>query len=701
MTRATIPAPISFVVLLCVSLLPAATTPAAPTTSATTFPVEAIVHRALVASFLENPRLIQRSVDALTSYDLVLQSQGQAPSGLTDNLAWLWAESLATPKGRVAGYREVLRRPTDPLVETHLRAGVNETFPARLRSTHRQDIWNRWADLLTAAGHNLSRLANGQLGGSARFVVELLFSPTQFTKVTAHERKEWWLIDTHLRLNPQDAEAERLHERMARLEARFRKDAIRKCMEIARFYADRGWWHEAYFYVRAAQEAGYRGKTAFRRRVREMVDNEKEWTRRSLAVADTERFLRTPEQQGAYDDLLEVLTLGDRERLRQSILQSSRILSGTPLADDVEDALSVLVEWTGDRRRALESQRNLALRHPEAPAGLAARARLDDPQYNPRVRFDQERSHYRGRRIRYVLTGERTARQNIELFSEMVLPSVSQLGAVGTFFVTDVLVRAIVASVANPVSSEDVLAAGEQLLANPSNGLTAEEQAEVRVALGALYRKLRRYEDAAAAYRKARVLTPRLDKRLAERAADEQLRRILEMDDLNRQVLLLERLVATYPKTDAAARATNQLARLRAESKVDFKIPHDWLAEDPVYWLRLGVGIPYELMDGARGNGELNDHGLVFWTQTPTSATYVCLDGTKGHVNLTPQRRAILRAAAEMWVDEKAALEEGQIARAAQKRPFQIQGSLGAQGLIVFPTLRQAPLSEDDKALFR
>jgi tetratricopeptide (TPR) repeat protein len=686
--------------LLTVACL-AFSSPAATTNTATGFPVETIVYHALTASFLENPRLIQRNLDALTSYDLTLESRGYAACGLTDNLAWLWAESLATPETRTAGYRKVLERPTDLLVNTNVRAALSQTPTARIRDAHRQDVWDRWADLINAAGHNLGRLVNGQMIGSAKFLVELVYSPTQFTKVTERERKEWWLIDTCLRFDPKGPETEHLRERMAELETKFRKDAIRKCMDVARFYADRGWWDEAYFYVRAAEEAGYRGKSKFRRQVRAMVANQKRWTEQSLAVADTERFVRTPDQVGAYGDLLKTLTLGNRDQLRQSAGAAGRALTGTPLADETQDAWSIVFEWAGDRRTALNVQRDLALRYPEEQAGRAALARLDDPQYNPRARYDQEKSQFRGRQSHYVFTGERTTRQNIELISQLATPSAPQLGMAGAFFVTDVLLRSILVSFGNPVSSEDVLAAGEQLLADPRNGLTPDEEADVRVSLGVLYQKLRRYEDAAAAYRAARILSPELDKNLAERAADEQFRRILEMENVNRQVLLLERLISTYPKTDAAGRARDQLARLRTETKVDFEIPHDWLAEDPIHWMKLGVRIPYELMDGVRGNGEVDDRGLVFWRDVPSSATYVCVDGKKGYVNLTPRRRAILQAAAAAWVDEKAALEEGEITLATRRVPFEVRGSLGAEGLIVFPTIHHAPLTDQDKQLFR
>jgi len=667
----------------------------------TTFPVEAVVHRALTASFLENPRQIQRCLDALTSYDLVLESQGQARCGLSDNMAWLLAESLATPETRPAAYPLALERSADPLVEASLRAGLSQALPQRIRDTRRQDRWNRWADLMTVTGHNLARFANGQLIGTARFLVELIYSPGQFRKVTERERKEWWLIDTQLRLHPAGKEVERLSARMATLEARFRRDAIRKCLQLAHFYADRSWWHEAHFYVRAAEQADYRGQKRFRRQVRDAVASEKRWTAHSLTVVDTEQFLRTPEQVGAYVDLLKALALGNPERVRRNIEAASRVLADTPLADEVEDVHSVLFEWAGNRRKALEAQYYLALRFPEEGAGRFALVRLSDQRYNPRVRFDQELSRYRRRQAHYVFTGERTTRQNVELLSEIAAPPVPQVGALGVLLVTDALLRSLFVSFGNPVSPEDVLAAGEQLLADPRHGLTPDEETDVRITVGRLYQKLRRYDEAVKAYRSAHVLSPRLDKRLAERAADEQLRRILEMEDVRGKVLLFERLAATYPKTDAATRAREHLERLRIEARVDFEISYEWLAEDPVHWMKLGVHIPYEFMDGARGNGELNERGLVFWRDFPTSATYVCLDGKKGHVNLTPQRRAILRAAAEMWVDEKAALEESEIAQAGRRVPFEVRGSVGAEGLIVFPTLRQAPLAEEDKEMFR
>jgi tetratricopeptide (TPR) repeat protein len=568
--------------------------------------------------------------------------------------------------------------------------------------TRRQDRWNRWADVFNSATRNLARLANGQIAGGVKFFVDLLFSRRMFTKVTDRQRKEWFLIDTHLRGDAEGVEAKQLGRRMAELEEQFRKDAVRRAMRVARYYADRGWWHEAYFYVQAAEEAGYAGQKRFRRRVRQAVADEMRGIKRSLMVADTERFLRTPAQLRAYTELLEALALGDPLRLRDAVTTAGRTLGGTPLADEVEDALSVLFEWTGDRPRAIEIQRDLALRYAETQTGRAALARLDDPQYNPPARFEQEKAEYRQRQVRYVAFGEETGRRQLELLSELAVPSMPTLGAVGAFLVTDVLVRSVIVSVANPVSPADMLEAGEQVLADPRSPLTTEEKSEMRVELGVLYRRLRRHEDAAAAYRQAGVLSPELRRELDEEAADELFRRIREQETVANQVLLLERLIAKYPETPTAARARDHLGMLRTESKIDFAIPHSWLAEDPGHWVGLGAAVPRKLIDGRRRNGELNERGLVFWRDVWTSATFVCADGeTTGYVNLTPQRKEVLRAAAEMWVDEKMALEEGEYALAASRLPFEIRGSAGSAGLLVFPTLRHVPLTEEEKRLFK
>jgi len=682
----------------------ATTTTAAAISTSAPSPVEAIAYRAVVASFLENPQQIERDLKKLTEFDLGRHSAGAPLSGCSDHLAWLWAESLATAEARLAGYHYVLQRtaiPMDPLVKTNLLAAISEAPTARIRDVRHQDRWDRWADVFNAAGYNLSRLVNGQMVGIARFFVELVYSPSQFSKVTERERKEWWLMDTYLRADPKAPDAEKLRQRMTELEARFRKDAIAKCMEMAQFYAARGWWDEALYYVIAAEKAGYTGNAKFRHQVGEQVANQQRWIERSLGVADTERFLRTDKQTRAYTALLDALTEGNREKLRKSIAVASEALANTTLADEVAEAYSVFWDWAGDRRSALEIERQMAFLYPEEQTGRAALARLDDPQYNPRTRYEEERSRFRHRQARYVLTGERTTRQNIELISEMAIPSAPALGAAAAFFVTDILVRSVLVSFGSFVPPDDLIAAGEHLLADPRNGLTPKEQSEIRIALGVFYQKLRRFEDAAAAYREARILTPELDQQMAERAADERYRRILDSEDVNSKILLLEQLTQTYPKTPTAERARDHLRILRAEAKVDFSIPYDWLAEDPVHWMKLGVRIPYELMDGSKLNGELDTRGLVFWQDFTTSATYVCSDGKKGYVNLTPQRRAILKAAAEAWADEKTALEEGEIAQTMHKVPFEIRGSAGMAGVMVYPTLQHAPLTEEDKKLFR
>lgn len=674
---------------------------AATTTTVDRYPVETIVYRAVAASLKGDSKTVHDSVDKLEALDRALEAQGREPTGCTDNMAWLWAESLGTPNDRLTGYEMALDRRPDELVKTNLETALNQALPEQIRATRHQDTWNRWADLFNALGFNIGRLLNGQVVGSAQFLIELVYSPSQFTKITERERKEWWLLDTMLRLNPKSPLAPDLRAQMARLEARFRKDSARRCMEVAHFYADKGWWREAYFYVRAADEAGFGGQRGFRRDVMANVANETRWITRSLQVADTENLLRRPEQRQAYGALLQSLALGNREKLRQSILSGCRALDGTALADDAEETWSVLFEWMGDRRQALEREREVALRHPDTLTGQVALARLEDPQYNPRAEYDREKAKFRGRQTTFLLTGERSTKQNLMLVSQMASPSPPRMGTAGAFFVTDMLVRSILMSFGNPISPEDVLASGEHLLEDPRNGLTPEEQASVRVDLGVRYQRLRRYDDATAAYRKARILTAELHQDLDEKAAEEQYRKILDVEGVNNQILLLDKLIKTYPKTQKGGEARDQLKRLQTASKIDFEISYDWLAEDPAHWMKLGVRIPYDLMDGSKGNGELDEHGLVFWLDRPTPATYVCQDGKKGQVNLTPQRRAILKAAAEQWVDRKATLEEGEITMTKSRMPFEVRGSVGGQGLIVFPTLRQAPLSDDEKRMFR
>lgn len=673
----------------------------AATTGTADFPVDSLVYRSILASFLEQPRELQRYADLLTSYDLSLQARGATPTGCSDNARWLWAESLPTEELREAGYVRALAGPTDEVVSIGLEAALAGQIDEQIESTHRQDRWNRWADIFNSSMRNLGRLANGQLRGGVKFITDLIFSGRQFTKATDRDRKEYWLIGRILEENPDSQDAARLRKRKAALEERLRRDEIRRSMQAAKLYAHQGWWEEAYANVLVAENAGYTGKKKFRDEVRKAVADRRRWIEESLAVADTERYIQTREQALAYRALLAALVGGDREQLGDAGARAGKALSGTPLADEAEDAMSVLFEWSGDRRQALNVQRDLALRYPDTQTGMAARARLDDPQYNPRAQYDREMAEYKAEKRDFVLFGQRDLKQNVDLLSEFAAPSVPDLGVAGAFLVTDVAVRSVTSSFGGPVTPADVIAAGERLLADPGNLLTPEEESEIRVELGVLYEKIRRFDEAKRVYRDARVLSPELDTQLAERAADDQYRRIMELEDPERQVLLFERLISNYPDTKAARRAGENLDRFRKESKIEFVIPRHWLEEDPVHWTRLGARVPYELIDGSDYNRELNENGLVFWRDAPGSATFVCSNGrTKGYINLTPTTRAALRAAAETWADEKISLDAGELAIASRRLPFAMHGSLGRSGLLVYPSLVHAPLSEADRRRF-
>ena len=672
-----------------------------PTTAPVAFPMTRVVHEAVVASYLEEPREIERHVDTLTSYDLQLRSHGVPPSGCADDMAWLWAVSLPTPELRAQGYEHVAARPLDESVSIAIRAALGQQLTEQIEATRKQDRWNRWADVFNSATRNLGRLASGQIRGGVKFVVDLAFAGREFKRATDRTRKEWWLIEQYLRRFPDGPEAHPLRARQAALEATLDEYEIERLMQAAEFYADREWWDVALDYIRMAEKEGYSDRDRFRSQVKTAVGREMRRRERSLAVADTERFLQHDEQKKAYADLLAALGAGDWRDLRREGARAGKALVGTPLEDEAEDAMSVLFEWTGDRRQALAVQQDLALRFPETQTGLAARARLEDPEYNPRAGYELAVDEFRARQWRYVLTGDRTTRQNVDLATEFATPSVIELGWVGAFFVTDVAIRSVLVSFNRAVPPDELLEAGEELLADPRNLLTPEEESAIRVEMGILYEKLRRYDEATEVYREARILSPELDTRLTERAADELYRRILQREEPAHQVLLLERLIATHSDTDAAERARLQLERVRTESKIDFVIPHDWLEQDPQHWIRLGAAIPPALIDGSRLNGELNENGLVFWREATGAATYVSQDGrTTGSVPLTPETHADLRAAAEQWVDVNYAMDAGERSVFSQRLPFQLHGSVGGAGLLVYPTLKRAPLSDTEERRF-
>ena len=673
----------------------------AASSDGTSVSLDTIVRESIVASYLENPRPIEQRVQALRAFDRRRQAAGAPGTGCTDNLAWLWAESLPTPEARAAGHGRIRGGVTDPGVATDLQAAQAGQLAAQVAATRKQDRWGRWGAVVTAIGENLSRLSNGQLYAVPKLFGALVFAPAEFRKVTERERKEWWLMDTYLRQRPAGAHAAAYGRRKLEIEQRLREDAMRRCMEMARFYAGRAMWQEAQFYTRAAEEAGYRGDAAFRRRVRDRVGDTRRWQERALTVADTERFLQA-QQAEAYAKVLGALARGDASALRREGLAAAPVLAGTPLADDLEDAMTLLFEWTGDRRQALEAHRVLALRHPQTQSGRAARARLDDPHYNPRARFDGELDEFHRLQRRYVFLGQRNPRRNVEFLTQLAITAVPVMTYTAGFFVTDILVRSIVVSFSNPIAPAEVIGAGKDLLDNPHNLLTPDEERDIRLTLGNLYQKMRRYDEAADTFRQARALSPALRQRLASRSADEQYRRILELPDANRQILLLERFVETSSGTAVAEKARVQLERLRTQSRVEFEIRYDWLREDPAHWRALGARVPPVLLDGGKTNGELNEHGVVFWRDVPSSATFLCTDERrKGYLNVTPRERAALRAAAQMWVDERMAREQAERALASRRVPFEVRGSAGSEGLLVYPTLRQAPLSEDDKRRFR
>jgi hypothetical protein len=274
---------------------------------------------------------------------------------------------------------------------------------------------------------------------------------------------------------------------------------------------------------------------------------------------------------------------------------------------------------------------------------------------------------------------------------------VSAAQSLGIFNVIGVLTRAWQAWRKDPVSNQSIIDRGEEVL--------AREPGSPEVP--AVHRRLADAYERAGAYGRAimhlRALpdpdTKRITK-LEEKLADDLL---AQAERGGGNPVLLQGIVRHFGTTDAAEKARTRLAALPAAGALT--LGRDVLRANPALLAPSALDLDPQLLDGDRENGEIAEGGITL-ADGELRVELERPGETETHDDvrrLTPEAYARGRAAAEDALYARlltADRRDPETGRFERYIPFYLQGTLGGDGVAVYPGVKMRRYTSPERALY-
>jgi len=333
-----------------------------------------------------------------------------------------------------------------------------------------------------------------------------------------------------------------------------------------------------------------------------------------------------------------------------------------------------------------------------ANAGQVARGILEGPEFGQLDALHAaERQHTRSV-ARYILLGGFNGRNALYTAAQFGAQGMQAAQSFGIFNVIGVVTRAWQAWRHDPVSNQDIIDRGEDILAREPSG---PDVPEVHATLADAYERAGNYERALMHYKATTDPSPKRLAKLEGKLADHLL------DDAQRspaQSLMLAAIAHDFPGTGAAEKAQKRLKNDPPPEGI--RLDRDLLRANPGLLGPTALDVNPVLLDNDPRNGELADAGVTL--ANGELRMTLRSDGNPAErvetKTLTPEQYARARAAAEevlyttLLTKEDRPTETGRFERYI---PVYIAGSISDTGSVsVAPGIKTRPYRSEDRALY-
>jgi tetratricopeptide (TPR) repeat protein len=360
-------------------------------------------------------------------------------------------------------------------------------------------------------------------------------------------------------------------------------------------------------------------------------------------------------------------------------------------------------------RLVVAAARDLAGRRPEARAALeelsdddarvgqVAQGILAGPAFGQLDALRAAERRHTREVVKYVLLGGVDGRSALYTAAQLGASGAQAAQSLGIVNVLGIATRAWQAWRHDPVSNQEIIDRGEELLARAPDGAEARD---VHGRLADAYERAGNYERALMHYKATEQPDAKRAAELQGKLADKLL------EDAKRSSaapLLFAAIARAFKGTDAADEAEKTLKEHPPAQGI--VLERDLLRDHPALLGPTALDLDPRLLDGDPSNGELTDKGITLADRE--LRLMLQTDGSSSErVETRPlneEQYARARAAAEETLYTKLLTGDGHDPEAGRFErfiPVYIAGSIGEDGLSVAPGIKTRPYRSPNKELY-
>lgn len=673
-------------------------TPSPAPDTRTSSDIEQHVERAIAFAYLRDSEALEKEYLYFKGMDTFMRSRRAPTTGLSDNVLDLMVSTISDPDEFIRAQRGVLRESPDP----DLRERVEHRLGDEAQSADSlllSDRYNRFAFIFNTFVRPLSLAAFGYFPAMIDAGMATLLNFNKLTELSVEEKKALVLYRQFLDKYPESDKADLLRQKVTRLDRK--RIATAHALELGRAREEltkRNYWQSQQHYKNAlAYAPGDTAATKGLAHARELEAELDSLKKKTLEPADRSGSPSPAADERAYERVLYATALGSPELM---IFEAEELVGNHPSSPYVPSArytIAVAHDMKGAHDTAQSLMRELATDR-RTHIGRRASAWLADAEYNPQFAFEQsKRQHVRDTAQHVALGGEPMKSNLIVGTSRVITQGLQAIQGLATFNVMALGVRGAGAVMGSPVSEQEIIDSGVAFLRKYPDSPAAPD---VHMTLARAYARKQNLAKAVYHYtRSGRVSEKRLGK-LREKAARQYLDFAEATDSAEEKIRCYETVLDEYPGTAAATKALERLALLEKTKEPLFTLDKQALGENPIVFTLTALHLGPHLLDGDPGNGELSPKGLISTQRGAITLLYI--DGKKEReetIDLDYPTYKRLMAFAEEVNYRRGVGKNG--AYAGGKVPIELRGTVGDDGVYVYPRLKIREYQEKDLYLYK
>jgi hypothetical protein len=277
----------------------------------------------------------------------------------------------------------------------------------------------------------------------------------------------------------------------------------------------------------------------------------------------------------------------------------------------------------------------------------------------------------------------------------MIMQGLNALRTLGTFNVLGIAVRGVQSQINNPIAYDDIITAGLKYLRRYPDSPAGPD---VHMTIANAYMHKKNLAKAVYHFEHSGKVSEKKLLKLKEKAAKQYLDFAEAADDKEEKRRCYELILDRYPSTASSSAALKKLAQMEKSEQPLFKFDKKTIYANPILFKLTELNLSPILLDGDRENREISEKGIRSNRHGEITITYDGEEEQTVRIDYSNYKR--LSALAEE-MEYQRILEERRKQKLAGNFPVELRGTVGGDGVYVYPRLKVKAYEDQDEYLYK